>query len=251
MLCLYKLGKEKCPNWERRYILKPYFKKCNNKCSLFQIRSGNVVEQPCLSLLFSPASLSPRVTQLNQLQWLVLWSVPSWDHAPSTVLGLPWFEQTTLVWLVAELRCWDGSTCQSQAHHASITLGAPEPKRNDCLVLHKCGISPRRKCFDQGAEPLRAPLKYSTVCVCVWLHACVVRAGLGLLLSLSVSLHLSHDFPDLGSPGVSHLGHQLHLQVNCSSKWSAKQCRKKKGGKKPTTVLASPAHDKIRPKSWQ
>lgn len=47
------------------------------------------------------------------------------------------------------------------------------------------------------------------------------------LLSLSLSLHLSHDFPDLGSPGVCHLGHQLHSQVNYSSKWSAKQCREK------------------------
>lgn len=50
----------------------------------------------------------------------------------------------------------------------------------------------------------------------------------GPSLCLSASLHLSHDFTDSGSPGVSHLGHQLHSQVNCSSKWSAKQCRKKK-----------------------
>ena len=94
-------------------------------------------------------------------------------------------------------------------------------------MLHKCGISPRRKRFNQRAQPLWALWKYSVVCVCVRLHAYVVWVGLGLLLSLAVSLHLSHDFPDLGSPGVSHLGHQLHLQVNCSSKWSAKQCRKK------------------------
>lgn len=75
--------------------------------------------------VFPQLLFSPRVTQLNQLQWLVLWSVPSWDHAPSTVLGLLRLEQTTLVWLVAEPRCRDGSTCQSQAHHASFSLGAP------------------------------------------------------------------------------------------------------------------------------
>lgn len=66
------------------------------------------------------------------------------------------------------------------------------------------------------------------MCVRVRLRAHIVQVGLGLLLPLSVSLHLSHDFPDSDSPGVSHLGHQLHSQVNCSSKWSAKQCRKKK-----------------------
>lgn len=184
--------------------------------------------QPCLSILLSPNfHFPPRVTQLNQLQWLVLWSVPSWDHAPSTVLGLLQLKQTTLVWLVAEPRCWDGSTCQSQAHHASVSLGAPEPKRNEGLL---CCINVASLLF-----PIRFHLKYtglscwehSTVCVGVWLHACVVQVGLGLLLSLSVSLHLSHDFPDSGSPGVSHLGHQLHSQVNCSSKWSAKQYRKK------------------------
>lgn len=88
-------------------------------------------------------------------------------------------------------------------------------------MLHKCGISPRRKCFNRGAQPLRVLWTYNIVCLCV----CVVLCK---LVCLAVSLHLSHDFPDLGSPGVSHLGHQLHLQVNCSSKWSAKQCRKKK-----------------------
>lgn len=63
-------------------------------------------------------------------------------------------------------------------------------------------------------QPLRAQRKHSTVC---WSR------------SLPLSLHLSHDFPDWGSPGDRHLGHRLHSQVNCSSKWSGKQCRKKEG----------------------
>lgn len=64
---------------------------------------------------------------------------------------------------------------------------------------------------------------------------------------LSVSLHLSHDFPDLGSPGVSHLGHQLHSQVNCSSKWSAKQCRKKE----EKNVIAMMHHCARITSAWQ
>jgi len=83
------------------------------------------------------------------------------------------------------------------------------------------------------AQPRRAAWTHGTVCAWVWLHTRVTIVGswslalpLCLSLSLSLSLHLSHDFPDLGTPGVSHLGHQLHSQVNCSSKWSAKQCKK-------------------------
>lgn len=60
----------------------------------------------------------------------------------------------------------------------------------------------------------------------------VVGGGVQLRWSRSLSLHLSLDFPDSDSPGVSHLGHQLHSRVNCSSKWSAKQCRKKDEKKK-------------------
>lgn len=77
----------------------------------------------------TPPHTHSRVTQLNQAQWLVLRSEPSWDHALSTVPGLLQLEQTTLVWLVAEPRCWDGSTCQRQALHASASLGASEPKK--------------------------------------------------------------------------------------------------------------------------
>lgn len=86
----------------------------------------------------------------------------------------------------------------------------------------------------QTLQPLKALLKYSVSGACAQTSVlCVcVCCGLGLLLSLAVSLHLSHDFPDLNSPGVSHLGHQLHLQVNCSSKWSAKQYKKKKKNRK-------------------
>lgn len=76
-----------------------------------------------------PHNTHSRVTQLNQAQWLVLRSEPSWDHALSTVPGLLQLQQTTLVWLVAEPRCWDGSTCQRQALHASASLGASEPKK--------------------------------------------------------------------------------------------------------------------------
>lgn len=94
-----------------------------------------------------------------------------------------------------------------------LTRSPRTPKRIDSIVLLKCGSPPRQQAL-QPSSPLRAAWKTR-------------RSGLGPLLSLSVSFHLAHDFPDLGSPGVSHLGHQLHSQVNCSSKWSAKQCRKK------------------------
>lgn len=152
-----------------------------------------MVEQPCL---FSRTSFSPRVTQLNPLQWLVLWLVPSWAHAPSTVLGLLRFEQTTLVWLVAELRCRDGSTCQSHAHHASISLGAPEPKRNDSLVLHKCGMSPHCRCFNQNR--FCSTTEYS-VCLCVIACPCCASWSWSLALPLCLSPSLAW-FPWLGLP---------------------------------------------------
>lgn len=107
-------------------------------------------------------------------------------------------------------------------------------------MLHKCGISPRRRHSERCGNTAQCVL------VCR-LRARVVQVGLGLLLSLSVSLHLSHDFPDLGSPGVSHLGHQLHSQVNCSSKWSAKQCRKKE----EKNVIAMIHHRARITSAWQ
>lgn len=48
--------------------------------------------------------------------------------------------------------------------------------------------------------------------------------------SRPLSLHLSLDFPDSDSPGVSRLGHQLHSWVNCSSKWSGQTMQKERWG---------------------
>lgn len=186
----------------------------------FAQKATKLPQNFCFHQLLFP----PRVTQLNCLQWLVLWSVPSRDQHSQQGPGSSavWADNSCLVGGRAALSGWQhlsesGASCQHLTRN-------PWTKRNDSIVLHKCGIAPRHRFSEpkiHRAQSIGAVWRYS-VCLCV------VQHGLGLLLSLSASLHLSHDFPDSGSPGVSHLGHQLHSQVNCSSKWSAKQCRKKK-----------------------
>lgn len=61
--------------------------------------------------------------------------------------------------------------------------------------------------------------------------------------SRPLSLHLSLDFPDSDSPGVSQLGHQLHSWVNCSSKRSGQTMQKERlGGGGLQTVIHRHAH---------
>ena len=200
--------------------------RCNNECCAhgFILHCSHFFS---VFFFFSP----PRVTQLKRLQRLVLRSVPSWDHAPSTVLGLlaARADNSCLVGGRASLSGWQhlsepGASCQHLARNS--------------WTQKKMTAS---RCINVASLPLRNTLGSAAVeaqySVCVGVCVCVGVFGLGLLLSLSVSLHLSHDFPDSGSPGVSHLGHQLHSQVNCSSKWSAKQCRKKTRKKKIVTAM--------------
>lgn len=68
-----------------------------------------------LAISLLPPKPDPRVVQLARLQWLVLCSVPTPDHALCTVPGLLLLKQTSLVWSVAEPRCrW--------RHHLSAPL---------------------------------------------------------------------------------------------------------------------------------
>lgn len=148
------------------------------------------------------------------------------QHGPGS--SAVWADISCLLGGRAALSGWQhlselGTSCQ----HLTRSSWTQKEMTPLCCINVACLLTTDTSTKIHCAQPLRAVWKYSTVCVCVWFHAHVVQAGLSLLLSLSLSLHLSHDFPDLGSPGVCHLGHQLHSQVNYSSKWSAKQCRKK------------------------
>lgn len=159
----------------------------------FHIQIWNLPMQPCFSHLFAFAyyffPFSPWVTQLNQLQWSVLRSMPSWDHAPSTVLDLLRLKQTTFVWLVAEPRCRDGSTCQSRVHHASISPGAPKPKRNDGPVLHKYDIPSYRRPFNRNT--LRPAAERGEEIQWSFFFLCVICVLMLVLVSCSPSQSLS------------------------------------------------------------
>lgn len=217
-MTIWEKGRKNIPHWRPRIDLWLVLDwRRNNKHCLLAI-----------SLL--PPKPDLRAAQLARLQWLVRWSVPTQItlSARSQVFCCSSRQLLSGRWPSCSV---GGSiTCQRLSLHARVELGAPgsPPWKNNSPVLHKCGISPRcaETCTTEG-----------------WRRRTVHR-------SWSLSLHLSLDFPNSGSPGVSHLGHQLNSRVNCSSKWSAKQCKKESWRKKrlqpwSAAMLTSPGHDKI------
>lgn len=212
--------------WEKEKNI-PHWK---SRIDLWLVLDWNRHNKHCLlAISLLPTKPDLRVAQLARLPWLVLWSVPTPDHALCTVPGLLLLEQTALIWSVAEPHCqW--------RHHLSSPL-AP------CQGLARSSwISLMKKWWP------RASYMWHLSMVCRNLHH---QGGTRRTVHQcqSLSLHLSLDFPDSGSPGDRHLGHQLHLRVNCSSKWSAKQCRKKEEKKKKSAAMIR-RHAQIK-SAWQ
>ncbi|CAB1419586.1 unnamed protein product [Pleuronectes platessa] len=128
------------------------------------------------------------------------------DHAPSTVLGLLRFEQTTPVWSVAEPRCRDGSTCQSRAHHASHSLGAPEPKKEMtglwCMNVARLltADAPRPRCTEPSHN-------HRGITGNAGFHGCftapLLAEGVQLLLPMAQGSAVSD---------VERFGHAIHQQ---------------------------------------
>lgn len=179
--------------------------------------TNGTVEQSCLSLLFSQNSFSPKSDTIKSAP--VIGAVVSAklgscsQHGPGSCAV--WADISCLLGGRAELSGWQrlsepGASCQ---HLARSSWTQKEMTALCCINVA------RLLTIDTSTTNTLSSATESSV---------ETRDSVGLCeVSLSVSLHLSHDFPDLASPGVCHLGHQLHSQVNYSSKWSAKQCRKK------------------------
>ena len=200
----------------------------------------------CFFFFFSP----PRVTQLKRLQRLVLRSVPSWDHAPSTVLGLlaARADNSCLVGGRASLSGWQhlsepGASCQHLARNS--------------WTQKKMTAS---RCINVASLPLRNTLgsaaveaQYSVcVGVCVCVLVCLVLVSCSPSLSLSISRMISLTRAPRGSV-ILVISSTRRSIVAASGR--PNNAEKRQGKKKllqpwSTAALLSPAHDKIRPESW-